>query len=155
MATNAMDGLAEVYRAVTPPLPVLFVWNLPVLGNRPALPYALLINAPGEDQLQVQRNPGSGGAGLRHEVLMARFFVWSIDPPTADAASSALTVALHPLAVVFDGAKTVTEVMDTSVFEERHRPPRGQARPIPRGDEVVVDRVYVANTDVKVRIVYD
>jgi hypothetical protein len=161
VATTVIDALADVYRgvgmsAVPPtPLPKLYVWQLEVTANRVALPYALLLQSRGADQLMVQKNPGTGGnAGIRDEVVWARFLIWSIDPPEADAAASRLTAALHPLSVVIVGATTVTQVLDSSVAEARHRPPRLGGRPIPRGNEVTTDRVYAANVDVKVRVAY-
>lgn len=155
MAATAFDGLADVYTLITPSLPTLYKWELPVTANRPALPYALLIQSHGADRLQVQRNPSaSGNRGIRNEIVWCRFFIWGKVPEDTDSAASILTAALYPMSVVVTGAKTVTQVIDTMVSESRRRPPRAQGRPIPRGSEVDTDRVYAANVDVKVRVAY-
>jgi hypothetical protein len=156
MAATAFDALGDVYEGITPLLPKLYRWELPIAANRPALPYALLRQVLGADELKIQKNPAtSGNAGIRHEVLRAQFLIWSIVPAETDAAASKLTAALHPKALTVTGADTVIEVRDSNVIEERHAPPRLRSRPIPRGSEVSTDRVYVANVDVKVRVVYN
>lgn len=150
-----MEALADAYNAVTPALPRLFSWELPVEANRPAIPYALLIQAPGNDEIQTQGAAGAGvGAGTTHEVLLVRFVIWTKDAETADAAASALTDALTPKCLTVTGAICVLQVLDTNVQQERPRAARLGAKPIPRGRETDVARVYSSTCDVKVRIVY-